>query len=1078
MAKRYNEEEKDEDDEIVIRRRRRPIKKPVTGEDDDEADAGRNPKKRTAQEQDNDDYDDEEEDYLLPSTGIVLLDIALDYWDDYVYWTKDHFIPGLIIGILGFLAFFIPTSLLTLYIYNYVNRPTLQKAIDAYDFGAYGEAGKFAETVLKYTSRRDDLTRAGALFVLGASSCSIAEMNSGNPKDLSRKNYYLAAAKYLSDCRSLGYYPGRKAEAAFMLGKSFYLAGEFVKAREPLIVALENNSPNKKMLYWYLSNAYLLSPEANTTEADKFIKLFQAEPTVTDNEIFESDLFNSMIQIYNNNPDNAEKILRKVPQFDQYATMKTFIKGQIAFLRANIFRKKSLTPDSQQNSNDINILNNNVPFTDIPIPPIPEVNDNPNNPNNNLPPDNNNSRNNSRNESAKPQNYYLNAYKKFPSGVVAVSTISDSDDNKSIYQRINYLAQIESIEPPPSAARTMPSSESETESETGTESNTGTETDESPTAVLPPDAVITLPPEPATGSGLPDSEPGLFPTEILPDGGFFPPSEINPGLITTDPFSSDSKKFKELAQQKYQEAIELFREVRHNDLFDQKWLRTAELLEAKCNEEIGMLDEAKIRYANISEIFADTDEAAAADFFYAELERDAGRFKDVITIYDRSFATLRKNLDYACHWLTRKEINKKTHEILQWLMRKRDYRSGIVFLSITQDIITQPDIAKFRGEFYENWGKELYQQSLKQKEPQRNGGEHESGYIEKFRRAGEAFGELARYQFGEKTYDQQIWRSAENYRLGKDNKRGIESYKVYLRVNKVDRQPESLLYIGEMYLNLAMIDNAIANLEDAIAQYPRDALISRIKLTLSYAYIEKRETDKAKQLLISNLIAGSYDPSSLVYSDSVYLLAKLSYEQGNTADAIVYLEDALKTHPNAPQAAEAHYFVSRSYLARAESTLAMIKDSAQVKEVLDQIQDSVLNDRILALEHIQTAERLLTRRRDTKDLSESESIMLRNTMFGAGKIMILLKQYEKAIATFNMVATRYQEPASLDALLQIAIAYRLLKRTNDAVAALNSAEMLLQRFEDSGTIPKGSNWAEKIQVQKNIINNGVENNSN
>ncbi|MDR1053968.1 MAG: tetratricopeptide repeat protein, partial [Planctomycetaceae bacterium] len=1033
MAKR-NFEEENEDEEVEVRKRRRPLKKPVAEEDDDD-EVGRGGKNKNRNKNERDDDDDEDDNDLLPSTGFVLLDIVLDRWDDYVYWTKDHFLLGVIFGILGFIILFTPVLLVSIYIYNYSHRPTLQKAIDAYDYGAYGEAGRFAETVLKYAAKDDDLTRAGALFVLGASSCSIAEISGGNPNESPKKNYYLAAAKYLADCRELGYYPGRNAEASFMLGKSFYLAGEFVKAREPLLFALENDTPNKKMLYWFLANSHVLTPDINTAEAEKFIKLFQTEETTTEEEIFESNLFGAMIQIYNNKPDEAEQILRKVPQFDQYAVMKTFIKGQIAFLRANVIRQKLVNYQKQPNQNNTN--------------PQPTIDTN-SYPDPSLLPDNNTS----FNKTQKSRSNHLNTQKNFPTGVVAANTIFEHVDKNSIYQRINYLAQTEPTDPVSPIDPALPFDAAAPSSEPFP-----------PTPIVPPDvvspdAVIMLPPEP--------SEPAARDAETN-DEGFFPPSIMDSELIVPDPITSTAKQIKELAQQKYIEAIELFREVRMNDSFEKKWLRTAELLEGKCNEEIGEITEAKTRYSQINEIFAGTDEAAAADFFYAEIERGAGRFNDVLTIYDRAFETLRQNPDYACHWLTRKDIDQKAQEILQWLMRRRDYRNGIVFLSLARGIIGQADAARLRGEFYENWGKELYQQSQTQPELQPVGGERENGYIEKFRRAGDAFSEFARRQFGEKTYSIQVWRGAENYRLGKDNKHAIELYKVYLRVNKTERQAEALLYIGEMYINLAMIDQAIENLEMALSEYPRDALVSRIRLKLSYAYNEKREFDKARQLLISNLVEGSYDPSSVVYSDSVYLLAKLSYERGNTDDAIVYLEDALKIHPNAPQAAEAHYFVSRSYLTRADATLAMLKDAAQIREVREQIRDSVANDRGLALEHIQTTQSLLSRRRETRELSESETIMLRNAMFGAGKIMILLEQYEKAIATFNMAATRYNEPISLDALLQIAIAYRNLNRPNEAISALNRAEMLLQQFEESGTIPKENDWKSKIQVQKTIL---------
>jgi tetratricopeptide (TPR) repeat protein len=1075
---RYFEEDK-EDEEVVVRKRRRPIKLPVAEADDDD-DIRDNRKGNT--NVNNIDLDDDDEDDLLPPTGIVLLDIVLDYWDDYVYWTKDHFAKGVFAGVLCFLLVFVPISLVTLYIYNYINRPTLQKALNAYDFGAYGESGKFAETVLKYASRRDDRTRAGALFVLGASACLIAEMSSGTANDMPKRNYYLAAAKYLDDCRKLGYYPGRKAEATFMLGKSFYLAGDFAKAREPLLEAMDNNSPNKKMLYWYLANSYLFAQDSNTTEADKFVKLFQTHETVTEEELFESNLLAAMIQVYSNNPDAAEKFLKKVPQFDQYVTMKIFIKGQIAFLRANNIRLKSQTPELKLVPNN-NTNNNN----DNTHPIIPDANDFPNPA---LLPDNSNLWDNTK---KTPKNLFALA-KKFPRGVAMPTPIDFEDNNNdSIYRRITYLAQVESAHPtspenpptsavppafanPPASANPSTSAnpsasvDSPISADLSNSSTLSEALDLSSISELSPDAVILLPPE-SRGSEVSELGEGLSSEVGVPEGVYFPPSGIDTELLTTDPLARDVRRLRELAQQKYREAIEFFHEVRRKDIFDKRWLRTAELLEGRCNEAIGEITEAKNRYRQIIEVFGGTDEAVAADFFCAEIERNAGRFEEALSIYDRAYEVLQKNSDYACHWFTKKEINQKTVEILQWLMRRRDYRVGIVFLSIVRDTLRLPDIAKFRGEFYENWGKELYQQSLIPQSHQPDGGKRASAYIEKFRRAGEAFSELARYQFGEPTYEQQIWRSAENFRLGKDNKRGIEAYKVYLRVNKIERQAEALLYVGEMYINLGMIDVAIAELESAIAEYPRDALISRIRLNLSHAYNEKHEFDKAKQLLISNLIEGSYDPSSIVYGDSVYLLAKLSYEQGNTHDAIVYLEDALKIHPNAPQAAEAHYFVSRSYLSRAEETFGMMKEAAQINEVRNQIQAAVLNDRIQALAHIQMAERLLLQRRDTRELSESEAIMLRNTMFGAGKIMMTLEQYEKAIATFNMVATRYQEPASLDTLLQIALAYRHLNKKDDAVAALNRAEMLLQQFEESGTIPKGTDWMSKIQTQKKIMNN-------
>ncbi|MDR1922738.1 MAG: tetratricopeptide repeat protein [Planctomycetaceae bacterium] len=1039
MAKRYiDEENENEDDEVVIRRRRRPVKKITQDDDDDETPNTRN-KKKNAQN-DDDDNEDESEDDLLPSTGFVLLDILLDYRDDYFEWGKKHFLPAVIIGMLGTILFFTPIVMAVVYVYNYINRPTLQKAIDAYDYGAYGEAGKFAKIILKYTSRRDDRTRAGALFVLGASTCSIAELSLPTPK----KAHYLAAAKYLTDSRALGYYPGRQAEAAFLLGKSLFYAGEVVKAREPLLFALENNLPNRKSLYWFLANSYFLAPNTKTNEAIQFINLYKAEPTITDDEIFEAEILTTLVFIYQNNPEAAEQQLKKVPLFNKYDIMRNFIKGQIAFLQANKLRTKNINPNENSNQNSIQ---------------------------------NNNSKNNTIKQI-------------LPQPITALTPVFDPsfepEDQNSIYRRIIYIAQNETITPnnPTTPTPNPPTPNPPTSNPPTSDSPTDIASPFSnePPESSSPDAVIILPPEvpaapvnpPLTGS--PFSETGAFGSGALPpDMSNFP--ALSNELLTSDPFSIGAKKNKELAYQKYLEAIEFFRLVRRNDWSELKWLRTAELLEGKCNEEINELAEAKERYQHLNEIFAGTDEAAAADFWFAEIERDAGRFENAIAIYNRAFDTLRKNPDYSCHWLTRDEIVEMSRTNLQNLIRRRNYIIGIAMLSTIRDVIPAQDIAKFRGEFYENWGRDLLEEAATKSTNDKDAGERITGYSEKFRRAGNAFAELARYQFGNNTYEKQIWRCAENFRLGKDHKHAIEAYKAYLRVNQDDRQAESLMHIGEMYINLGMIDDAIENLEEAVTQYPNDALISKIRLLLSHAYNEKHEIDKAKQLLITNLTEGNYDPSSLVYSDSVYLLAKMSYEQGKIDDAIVYIEDALKIRPDARQAAESHYFVARSYLTRADETLAMMKDAAPVREVQEQIKNSAATDRAEALKHIQIAENLLMRRRETNELTESETLMLKNTMFGAGKIMMQLGQYEKAIATFNMAATRYHEPASLDALMQIALASRILNKTDDAISTLNRAEMLLQQLEESGTIPKENNWLSKIQGQRTIINNNNTNNN-
>ncbi|MDR0336675.1 MAG: tetratricopeptide repeat protein [Planctomycetaceae bacterium] len=1057
---------RDEDEDVVVpivKKRRRPQKQPVA---DDEENTKTNNKKK----QDND--EDSEEDELSISTGNVVLDIILDFRDDCVDWAKAHFAITLAIGIVVSLCFLISVGLVLRYIINYVNRPTLQLTLTAYDLGSYSEAKRLAEEVLKYASPTDVQTRTGALFVLGAATCYIAE----NTGETDRQPFYLAAANYLRDSGTYGFIPERRTEGLFLLGKSLYLSGELTQCREPLQQALELGSPNRKWIYWFLAHSYFLEPTPDLHESLRYLQAFQEDSATTENELDEANFLRARIFIQFGNADAAEQILATIPQLDQFQTMRHWVLGQIALLRARELQQRSFDLENNRNP----VLLNELPVAPAPVSPNPSVP--PATPNSSTPfspesqnqeyqnwdkllptepnrnnPNNNNQRNNNPNNSYQQNNRPKNGVNiSSESSVWAVAPVAPIEPVNSWSAVIPPIPINENLlEENPSNGNTDATLSQRINAirsriaERYAQEVSGVE----PSSSSSEDRIIVLPPEMPSGK---KEEQAPIPPEF-PSGT----------LITQPPPDSvqvNAQKFRDRAVEKYREAIEHFQAVQHQELLELRWHRNAELLQGICYDEMGDLAKAQEIYLKLAETFSNTSEAAAADFFWAEIERKFGRTETALRGYARTFETMRNEPNYTCFWLPKSKILERCREIVRNNIQLKEYKEAATLLYFLRGVMPAPEWARFRGDIYEAWAVHLRQQAdatLGQ------AGEKllQESYT-KYQRSGEAFAELSRIDYESTDFSDWLWRSAENFRLGKDYRRAIPQYKHFLRTTINEHRPEVYLNLGEMYLHIDVLDEVVDLLEDALRYYPQHALVPRIRIMLSRAYIEKKEWEKAQEILQQNLI-DEYAPSSAIYRDSMFALGKLFFERGRFSEAVPYLEDAVRNYPNAIQTADSHYYLSRAYLHQA-SEFSRSAEESVLEAVRQQLLANADLEREKALVHIHKAEELLVKRQEVMDLTESEQLMLRNILFETGSVLMELKRYEQAISALSIVATRYQNrPESLDALIRMTLALRQIGKPEEASTTLNQAEFILNRLEKNGTIPPDSNWKKLIQAQKN-----------
>ncbi len=1040
--------EEETEEKPVERKRRRPKPQPVDG------DEGTDRRKEAPQ--------DGEEDEESLSTGIVVLDIVLDFRDDCIDWAKIHRIPAMIIAGIAFLLFIFFVGLSIRHIINVINRPTLALAVTAYDYGSFQEAKTYAESVLKYVSPDDILTRSGALFVMGAATCAMADLSLATD----RQSYYLAAANYLREAAEYDFLPDRRTEGFFLLGKSLYMSGELVRCREPLRQALqatipEKNGENVKAIYWFLANSFFLDSSPDYVEAMRALRAFRKQSTLTEEEGFEADLLEAMIQLQLGRINAADQAFAKVPSFDRFETMRAFVSGQLAFFKAREIRQKAIDLETSRGAILIDSsATSSTPTVQGPLPdptttvtpdllplpispsgeaspvpapvsPIPSME-----PSTPLEKDDL--------EKLLPK---TPAESKSGDGAKnpARSPVHASwDRSTSIFQRVAWM-QDQSEEGTPKSVENVVRHATPT-----SESAVSTADEEKKAKPYDPNAILVMPSEEETSKGQRKPHNVSQPVQTM---------------IPVDPRFQQAKALRLQAAAEYRKAIEKFKIVAFDERFQPRWQRQAILLQGIAYDEMDEPVKAQEHFAQLVELSPETPEAVAAEFYWAEIERQFGRSDTAQAAYARAFESLRKMPNYANPWLPKSRIEERSRDALRQRIVMKEYKDALSLLKLLKGVLPEPEIVRNTAIVYEQWAEDLQRQANASFREQRTTLQTEA--FDKFRRAGEAYDLLASLLFDSSEYARLLWASAENYRLGKDYRRGILEYKQYLKANTRDRQAEALVFIGEMYIHLDGLDEAVAALERCLEEYPNHPMVPRARLDLSRAYSEKKEWDKARKLLELNLI-GEYAPTAAVYRDSIYALGKLSFEHGDLNGSIPKFEDALKIHPKAVQAPDAHYYLALAFLRRSDDALEKI-DAAPLESTKRKLEIDSQADRMQALEHLFKAEEMLVKRQDDVGLSEAELLMLRNTFFSIGAIQMKLKLYEQAILTYDLAATRYQSrPEAIDALLQIAIAYRMLGRPQDAIPILNRARILLDNFKKANLVPENNNWDEQIETQKNL----------
>jgi tetratricopeptide (TPR) repeat protein len=516
---------------------------------------------------------------------------------------------------------------------------------------------------------------------------------------------------------------------------------------------------------------------------------------------------------------------------------------------------------------------------------------------------------------------------------------------------------------------------------------------------------------------------------------------------------------------KYQAAIKVLRQAQGLDTLGNQASRKAMYLIGVCLAESGKPAAAVAQFKRTRLLHPDSPEALAAEFQEAELLRRRGSDKRALAAYRRLLRAVGQPDQFVNPWITVKQLRIHLLEAYRHYVETQNFESAISLAGLLHPLFPRSRQMQLAADAYRGWGRFLLDQAAHLPHEQANpllreGRRH-------FRRAGRIHATLAQLRIATRHYPDDLWNAAENYMQGQGYREVIRVLRRYVDNESRRRHPRALVMLGEAMLCLGKVDEALGALQDCVEYHPHDAAAYRARWLASQAYRQKNDLKQAVQLLREIRNGEDITPKSEVWQDALVDLGNLLYADGQYAEAIPCLEEAVQRRGDSPRAMVIRYLIADAYRQRARvagdelrkelAESAYFTPSKQARHWFH-----------TALDRYADVRGRLNQQRDTRDLSEIEKDILRNSYFAGADVLFELAKYQQAIKTYTTIVNRYQnEPEVLQAYLQIARTYRRLGQPQQARGAVEQAKIVLNRMKtdvpfEKVTVRSRKQWEELL----------------
>jgi tetratricopeptide (TPR) repeat protein len=498
----------------------------------------------------------------------------------------------------------------------------------------------------------------------------------------------------------------------------------------------------------------------------------------------------------------------------------------------------------------------------------------------------------------------------------------------------------------------------------------------------------------------------------------------------------------------YAQAIRVFGQAQARDTLDRQATRRATYLIGVCLAEMGEdhRSAALDQLTRTRKLYLESPEGLAAGLLEADLLRTAGRGKQAVEIYRSVMSAAGNPRDYSNPWLSLDALRSRLMAAYEAFSKNDQFDLAVKLLGGFQPLFSKLQTLELTAATARLWGLAIELDALAL--PEGAAPQLHRQARRQFRSAGYAYLRLAAARSATRSYQGDLWNSAQNLLRGHDFRTARTTLEKYLDEQTARWRGPALVGLGKANLALGRVDESIAALRECIDFHPRDAAVFTARLWGSKAYFEKGEYQQAEALLRANLTSDSLTPASVEWRDSLFALGELLLVQQEYDKAITRLEEAVDRYSESEtrQAMRATYLIGKAYREATHAPQTRLRQAAvpsvqvasrrRIRQLLDK-----------ALHYYSTVQQHLLDQEERFELTTLDRAMLRNCYLAKGAILSDLARYDQAIDVYSDATRRYQDdPIALAAFVQMAHCYRRQRKRLAARAAVEQAKVLLQQF--------------------------------
>ncbi len=504
--------------------------------------------------------------------------------------------------------------------------------------------------------------------------------------------------------------------------------------------------------------------------------------------------------------------------------------------------------------------------------------------------------------------------------------------------------------------------------------------------------------------------------------------------------------------------------------------RPAQYLLGLCLRKLGDYAAAENHFRKTSRSYFTSSEGFASQLEQAEIQLVLQKHDVSLKSFQRLLSHIEDSRHFSNSWVTMQDLRVRAERAFRTFLDAGKIEHAIDLTHVFGGLVSDDLVIEMRAEARRANADQLFQQA-------KNASVLEFAAIEaKARReardAGRLFGELAALRTTAQEHPDLLWSSAENYLRGQDYPRAVSVLTSFKESQPRKNHAPILLALGEADLALHNPDQALVWLNECLQFFPKHPLAYRARILASTAFLELGRVDEAKQSLQANLDHENLTPISLEWRAALFELGRILYYEGlerETASRLAgvdnddpqirkvglkdlevahevfqqaarKLSEAIQRFPNDPQSTEARYL-----LAETQRHLAMLPrkriPTINIETSRVVLTRQLQQDLTIAVATYRDLLDRLNQKQEQTDLSQVETLILRNAYFGYADSLYDLGRYDDAIRAYSLATNRFQtEPESLEAYVQIASCHRHMERPAEAHGAIEQAKAVLQRI--------------------------------